>query len=60
MSNSADETSSKFFISAKNSAELHKLGERISVISGVYTVDYDDSYACDKTAGGRGLTVRMN
>ena len=47
MSNSADETSNKFFISAKNGAELHKLGERISVISGVYTVDSDDSYACD-------------
>ena len=47
MSNSADETSSKFSISAKNSAELHKLGERSSVISGVYTVDSEDSYACD-------------
>ena len=46
MTNSAHENSYKFLTSAKNYAELYKLGEKNSV---VYTVDLDDSGAFEGT-----------
>ena len=46
MTNWGHETSDKFLTSAKNDAELYKMGEKNSV---VYTVDLDDAGAFEGT-----------